>query len=137
MRFEYLLTFTIILGAPGIIPAAFFYNRHCNRTLQGEPRFPLALYVIALLTFAFVAFWTGTGLGVSYACSRPSWGNLCGLLGIFVVGPLSSFITVSVASWLMTRFPLQMKRIAPIAVILVLVAVAEPFGNFFLRDVMH
>jgi hypothetical protein len=129
----------VILCAPGIVPAAIFYIRHCNRTPQN--RFPLGLYVVALLTCAFVAFWVGTGLGVEYACSRPSWGNLCGLLGVFVVGPLSSFITVTVASWLMTCFPLQMKRIAPIGVILILLAVGYhyryDFRSFFLHKVMH
>jgi hypothetical protein len=109
-----LITYMVIFCAPGIVPAAIFYSRHYNQTPRGENRFPLGLYVVALLTCAFVAFWVGVGLGVEYACSRPSWGNLCGLLGIFVVGPLSSIITVTVVSWLMTYFPLQMKRIAPI-----------------------
>jgi|SRR5665811_714310 hypothetical protein len=117
-----LITYMVILCAPGIVPAAIFYSRHYNQTPRGENRFPLGLYVVALLTCAFVAFWVGAGLGVEYACSRPSWGNLCGLLGIFVVGPLSSIITVTVVSWLMTYFPLQMKRIAPIGVILILLS---------------
>jgi len=86
-----------------------------------------------------VAFWVGVGWGVEYACSRPSWGNLCGLLGVFVVGPLSSFITVSVVSWLTAYFPLQMKRIALIGVILSLVAIGyytrDNFRGFFFRNV--
>lgn len=129
----------VILCAPGIVPAAIFYIRHCNRTPQN--RFPLGLYVVALLTCAFVAFWVGVGLGVEYACSKPSWGNLCGLLGVYVVGPLSSFIVVTVASWLMTYFPLQMKRIVPVGVILVLLAVGfhyrYRFRSFFLHNVTH
>jgi hypothetical protein len=136
-----LIMYMVILCAPGIVPAAIFYSRHCNQTLRGENRFPLGLYVVALLTCAFVAFWVGVGVGVEYACSRPSWGNLCGLLGIFIVGPLSSIITVIVVSWLMTYFPLQMKRIAPIGVILALLAVGYHyryhFRSFFLHDVMH
>jgi hypothetical protein len=135
-----LITYMIILCAPGILPAAFFYSRHYNRTPGGENRFPLGLYVVALLTCAVMAFWVGVGLGVEYACSRPSWGNLCGLLGIFVVGPLSSIITVTVVSWLMTHFPLQMKRIVPVGVILALLAVGYhyryPFRSFFLHNVM-
>jgi hypothetical protein len=129
----------VILCVPGIIPAAIFYSRHCNQT--PENRFPLGLYVVALLTCAFVAFWAGVGLGVEYACSKPSWGNLCGLLGVFVVGPLSSFIAVTVASWLMTYFPLQMKPIAPIGVVLILLGVGYhyryDFRSFFLHEVMH
>jgi hypothetical protein len=131
----------VILCAPGIVPAAIFYSRHCNRTPRAENRFSLGLYVAALLTCAFVAFWVGAGLGVEYACSRPSWGNLCGLLGIFVVGPLSSIITITVVSWLMTSFPVQMKRIAPVGVIIILLAVGYDyryhFRGFFLHNVMH
>lgn len=136
-----LITYMVIFCAPGIVPAAIFYSRHYNQTPRGENRFPLGLYVVALLTCAFVAFWVGVGLGVEYACSRPSWGNLCGLLGIFVVGPLSSFITVTVVSWLVTYFPLQMKRITPIGVILILLAVGYHyryhFRSFYLHNVMH
>jgi hypothetical protein len=131
----------VILCAPGIVPAAIFYIRHCNQTPRGQNRFPLGLYVVALLTCAFVAFWVGVGWGVEYACSRPSWGNLCGLLGLIVVGPLGSIITISVVSWLMTYFPLQMKRIALIGVILSLVAIGyyyrDNFRSFFFSDVMH
>jgi len=136
-----LIIYMVIFCAPGIVPAAIFYSRHYNQTPRGESRFPLGLYVVALLTCAFVAFWVGIGLGVEYACSRPSWGNLCGLLGIFVVGPLSSFITVTVVSWLLTYFPLQMKRITPIGVILVLLAVGYHYRyhlrSFYLHNVMH
>lgn len=109
----------LALCAPGIVPAALLYARHRNQTPRGENRFPLVLYVVVLLICAFVAFWAGVGWGTGYACSGPSPGNLCGLLG-FVVGPLSSIIIVTVVSWLMTHYPLQMKRIAPVAVILVL-----------------
>jgi hypothetical protein len=109
----------LALCAPGIVPAAYLYARHCNRTPRGENRFPLVLYVVVLLLCAFVAFWAGFGWSVAYACRGPSPGNLCGLLG-FVVGPLSSLITVTVVSWLMTHYSLQMKRIAPVAIILVL-----------------
>jgi hypothetical protein len=52
----------VVLCAPGIVPAAIFYIRHCNQTPREQNRFPLGLYVVALLTFAFVAFWVGSGL---------------------------------------------------------------------------
>lgn len=93
----------LTLCAPAILPAAFFYARHCKRTTRGENRFPLALYIVLLLICAFVAFWAGVVGGISYACRGPSAGNLCGLLGPFVVGPLSSLIAVTVFSWLLTR----------------------------------
>ncbi len=110
----------VVLCVPAILPAAFFYAGHCKRTPRGENRFPLALYIVLLLICAVVAFWAGVAGGIAYACSGLSAGNLCGLLGPFVIGPLSSIIAVTVLSWLLTRFPIQMKRIGPVGAILVL-----------------
>jgi hypothetical protein len=121
-----------MLCAPGVVPAVIFYRRHCKETPPGENRFPLSLYVVALLICAFVAFWGGTGWGVRFACSGPSSGNLCGLLGFIVVGPLSSIIAVSVLSWLLTYFPLQMKRLVLTGVLLFLLAGGYYFRGFFL-----
>jgi hypothetical protein len=126
-----------ILCAPGIVPAVFFYSRHCKETPRAENRFPLGLYIIALLICAFVAFWAGPAWGVRFACSGPSSGNLCGLLGFIVVGPLSSIITVSIVSWLITYFPLPMKRFVLAGVLLFLLAIGYYFSSFFFGNVMH
>jgi hypothetical protein len=126
-----------MLCAPGIVPAVIFYSRHCKDTPRGENRFPLGLYVIALLICAFVAFWAGTAWGVRFACSVPSSGNLCGLLGFIVVGPLSSIITVSVISWLVTYFPLQTKRFVLTGVFLFLLAGGYYFSSFLISNLMH
>lgn len=126
-----------ILCAPGIVPAVFFYSRHCKDTPRGENRFPLGLYVIALLICAFVAFWAGTAWGVRFACSAPSSGNLCGLLGFMVVGPLSSIITVSVVSWLITYFPLQTKLFVLTGVFLFLLAGGYYFSGPLVGNLMH
>ena len=127
----------VMLCAPGVVPAVIFYRRHCKERPRGENRFPLGLYVVALLICAFVAFWGGTGWGLSFACSGPSSGNLCGLLGFMVVGPLSSIIAVSVLSWLITYFPLQMKRLVLTGVLLFLLAGGYYFRGFFFDIVMH
>jgi len=126
-----------ILCAPGIVPALFFYTRHYNDTPRGENRFPLGLYVIALLICAFVAFWAGTAWGARFACSRPSSGNLCGLLGFMVVGPLSSIITVCIVSWLITHFPLQTKRFVLTGVFLFLLAGGYYFSSLLISNLMH
>ena len=126
-----------ILCAPGIVPALFFYTRHYNDTPRGENRFPLGLYVIALLICAFVAFWAGTAWGARFACSRPSSGNLCGLLGFMVVGPLSSIITVCIVSWLITYFPLQTKRFVLTGVFLFLLAGGYYFSSLLISNLMH
>jgi hypothetical protein len=132
-----LIVWLAILCVPGIVPAVIFYSRHCKDTPRGENRFPLGLYFIALLICAFMAFWAGTAWGVRFACSAPSSGNLCGLLGFIVVGPLSSIITVSVVSWLITYFPLQMKRFVLTGVFLFLVAGGYYFSSFFFGNLMH
>ena len=112
----------VVLCAPGVVPAVIFYKRHCKETPPGQNRFPPSLYVVALLICAYVAFWGGTEWGVRFACSGPSSGNLCGLLGFIVVGPLSSIIAVSALSWLITYFPLQMKRLMFAGVLLFFLA---------------
>jgi hypothetical protein len=126
-----------MLCAPGIVPAVIFYSRHCKDTPRGENRFPLGLYVIALLICTFVAFWAGTAWGARFARSVPSSGNLCGLLGFIVVGPLSSIITVSVISWLVTYFPLQTKRFVLTGVFLFLLAAGYYFSSFLISNLMH
>jgi hypothetical protein len=120
-----------MLCAPGVVPAVIFYRRHCKERPRGENRFPLGLYVVAVLICAYVAFWAGTAWGVRFACSGPSSRNLCGLLGFIVVGPLSSIIAVSVLSWLITYFPLQMKRVVLTGVLLFLLAGGYSLRGFF------
>jgi hypothetical protein len=127
----------LMLCAPSILPAAIFYLRHYNRTPEGK-RFPFALYVTALSICAFATFWAGTGLGIEFARRKPA-GNLCGLYGVFVTGPLGSLIVVTVAAWLMTLFPRQMKRIVPVALVLGLAGGAyhfryEFFGHLLIKD---
>ena len=133
MSAEFMFWFwMVVLCAPGVVPAVIFYMLHCKERSRGENRFPLGLYVVALLICAFVAFFVGTGWGVSFACSGPSPSNLCGLLGFMVVGPLSSIIAVSVLSWLITYFPpLQMKRLVLTGVFLFLLAGGYYFRDFF------
>jgi hypothetical protein len=126
-----------MLCAPGVVPAVIFYRRHCKERPGGANRFPLGLYVVALLICAFLFFVGGTGCGVSFSCSWPSSGNLCGFLPFFVVGPLSSIIAVSVLSWLITYFPLQMKRLVLTGVLLFLLAGGYYFRGFFFGMAMH
>jgi hypothetical protein len=51
----------IMLCAPGVVPAVIFYRRHCKERPRREDRFPLSLYVVALLICAFMAFWGAPG----------------------------------------------------------------------------
>ena len=120
-----------VLCAPGIVPAIIFYERHCKKKPGGEGRFPLGLYVAALLICAFVAFWADAEWGVRFACRSPSSGNLCGLLGLIIVGPLGSIIAVSVLSWLVTYFPSQAKLPALVGVVLFVLAAGYHFRGLF------
>ena len=121
----------VVLCTPGIVPAAIFYSQHCKKRPRGGNRFPLGLYVMAVIICAFVAFWYGTGWGVHFACSGASSSNLCGLLGFIVVGPLSSILAVSVLSWLITYFPSQMKSPALVGVVLFVLAGGYHFRGLF------
>jgi hypothetical protein len=134
-NFLELFWYFLILCTPCLIPAAIFYARHRG---PNEQRFPLWLYVVTLLICSYVAYCVATGLGVEYACRKPA-GNLCGLAGVFVAGPLGGFVTVTVLAWLMTSFPLQMKRIVPVALVLSVAGGAyhfryEFFGHWLIKD---
>ena len=45
-------------------------------------------YVLVALTVGAVAYVIGTIVGIAVACSPANAGNLCGLFGVFGVGPL-------------------------------------------------
>ena len=122
----------VFLCAPGIVPAILFYKRHSRKTPGAQSRLPLGRYVVALLICAFVAFWAGTEFGVRLACRGPSSGNLCGLPGFIVIGPLSSIAAVSVLSWLLTSFARQLKGLVLAGNILFLVGVGYHYGSLFL-----
>ncbi len=122
----------VILCAPGIVPAVLFYQRHCRETPAAQNRMPLGRYVVALVICAFVAFWVGAEFGVRLACRGPSAGNLCGLLGFIVVGPLSSLAAVSALSWLLTSFPRELKLPVLAANVLFLVGAGYYFRSLIL-----
>jgi hypothetical protein len=47
------------------------------------------------------AFIFGLSYGIDLACVQYPSGNLCGLFGFFVAGPLASSLTVTLVSFLM------------------------------------
>jgi hypothetical protein len=73
----------IALGA-----AIFFYIRHCNR-VERERRVPVLLYLVALVVCGGVAGLWGLDSGIRWACYTDP-GNLCGLVGFLVVGPMAA-----------------------------------------------
>jgi hypothetical protein len=56
------------------------------------------LFTAIILICAAAGYFFGMIFGVDYACSPPA-GNLCGLAGIFIIGPLvSAFAILSIGS---------------------------------------
>jgi hypothetical protein len=125
---------SLALCMPCIIPAAIVYVRHRRRTPEGE-RFPLWLYVLALLACAWFALWFGFEQGAWFAFKRPA-GSPGWLFGMLLAGPLMALIAVSVAAWLMTFSPRDMKRVVPVALVLGLPLGAYHYRYEFFREWM-
>ncbi len=88
----------LMIGFPvwppfAIALAIVFYARH-RRRVEAERRVPVALYVVALLVCGGIAGFVGMFLGMQWACSLPNGGNLCGLVGVFVTGPITGTLAV-------------------------------------------
>ena len=94
----------LLLCATVFVPvlSGIIYLRHSNRRPPGD-RVPLWLYITVLVILGVVSAWAGVVFGIEYACKQPAPGNLCGLWGFFITGPLSFILTVTVVSWLMTH----------------------------------
>jgi hypothetical protein len=92
-----LLWFVLCLLSPGaaIGIAACFYALHCKRRPDPERRISGLAYALVLLVCAIAGYFFGMVYGIDWACSPPA-GNLCGLTGVFIVGPLASAAAIIV-----------------------------------------
>jgi hypothetical protein len=88
-----------------IFLAVRFYALHCLCRPKPGRRFPLVAYVLVLLVCAIIAYLGGLFFGISAACSAPESGNLCGLFGFFVTGPLAASLAIFLVGWLVMLFP--------------------------------
>jgi hypothetical protein len=70
-----------------LLGAIFLYRQHC--LARPKHRIPALIYVAIILMCAAVGYFFGMIFGIDYACSLPA-GNLCGLAGVFIIGPLVS-----------------------------------------------
>lgn len=82
--------------------ATVFYVRHCRAFPSPEGRISLIAYVLVLLVCAVIAFFIGLQYGITWACSSRWGGNLCGLVGFFVVGPVAAAFAIFFVGALMT-----------------------------------
>jgi hypothetical protein len=71
--------------------AIFFYVRHRNR-IEPERRVPVIVYILAMIICGGGVGFLGVVLGAAWAC--PGAGNLCGLVGVLVVGPISGTLAI-------------------------------------------
>jgi hypothetical protein len=62
-------------------------------------------YLFLCLGAGVPAFVAGTAAGIWLACSSPDSGNLCGLVGVFCLGPLIAGVAIWSCAYFLTRAP--------------------------------
>jgi hypothetical protein len=72
--------------AAAIIFAGLLYDRNRSRG-------SVVAYLVISLLCAIVGYAIGAALGITWVCSQSS-GNLCAIIGIFVVGPFASALAI-------------------------------------------
>jgi hypothetical protein len=60
-------------------------------------------YALVIAVAAVVGYFIGTAVGISFACAAPA-GNLCGLYGVFIIGPLGSAFAILLTAALVLFF---------------------------------
>jgi hypothetical protein len=72
-----------------------------------DPKKSLSLqrYLLLSLGAGVLAFMAGMAAGIFIFCSVEKAGNLCGLVGVFGLGPLLSGIVVAGVAYVLTRAP--------------------------------
>jgi hypothetical protein len=86
-----------------LVGAIFLYRQHC--LARPKHRIPALVYVAIILVCAAVAYLFGMIFGNEFACSSPSSGNLCGLAGVFIIGPLVSACAIVLIGSLILLLP--------------------------------
>jgi len=102
-----LLMLTFPLWPPLAVGLAIlFYVKHRDRV--DTDRMPLGLYVVAVLVCSGVTWALGVFYGIKWACSTPGTGNLCGLVGFLVSGPIAGTLAiVALGAAILRRRPSQ------------------------------
>jgi hypothetical protein len=80
-----------------IVCAVALYVRHCRRIEQARQISPL-VFVLGAIACGAVFGVAGILLGINWACAGPNPGNLCGLAGFLVTGPLAGSVGVVLAA---------------------------------------
>lgn len=77
----------------GLVSMAFFYVRGRMASASGHAP-GILRYLGAAALVGGIAYVAGTAVGIYGACSSPDSGNLCGLYGVFGLGPLFSGVAI-------------------------------------------
>jgi hypothetical protein len=85
-----------------LVGAIFLYRQHC--LARPKHRIPVLIYATIILICAAAGYFFGMIFGIDYACSPPA-GNLCGLAGIFIIGPLASASSIDLIGLLILLLP--------------------------------
>jgi hypothetical protein len=72
---------------------------------------PAVAYVLVLLFCAAIGYWFALWFGIDLACVRYPSGNLCGLFGFFVSGPLGALLAVFLVSCLILFLPADVEPV--------------------------
>ena len=83
-----------------VVCATVFYSRYRRERPVADRRLTGLAYTLILIASAVVAYPAGVLFGIMWAC--PAAGNLCGLAGFFVVGPVTAAIAIFLVGSLLT-----------------------------------
>jgi hypothetical protein len=74
-----------------------------RRAPEPKKNVSVARYLVVSLAVGAGGYAAGTAAGIAAACSSADAGNLCGLIGVFIVGPLLSAVAVLLYTHMWTR----------------------------------
>lgn len=83
-----------LLSPPAAIVAAIIFYGHHRRHVAPDRCIPAIVYALAIIIIGITAGYFGMIAGIEHACNIPKAGNLCGLWGVFVTGPLSCALAI-------------------------------------------
>lgn len=98
---------TAVLLGPAVLLLALIlmlvFYLNWRSTPQPKKNLSGWLYLFRCLGTGVPAFIVGTAAGIWLACSSPDSGNLCGLVGVFGLGPLLAGVVIGSCAWVQTR----------------------------------
>ncbi len=82
----------------GIAATILFYFLYPSAPQSGR-KLRFGRYLGLSVVAGLIGYGAGAAVGIAIACSTPEGGNLCGLMGVFGVGPLLANIAMFACAW--------------------------------------